>query len=119
MGRVNSEDAQIRNPTLHRTKHTWGSITATGTVTLSAESPDIIDFNCNGSARNLVLPADSVDLRGRVFHIYNSSGTAVAITVQQSDGSTTVISIAQGKAGKVWLTGNSAGTFLWRGMLGA
>jgi phosphoribosylamine-glycine ligase len=119
MGRVNSEDARIINPTIHREKHTTGVFTATGNVTLTAESPDIIDFNCNGSARNLVLPANAADLGGRVFRIYNSSPTAVSITVQQSDAATTVITIAQGKAGEVWLSPNYLGTVLWRGLLGA
>lgn len=119
MSRLNLEDSRATNMTNHRTKYTWGAFTASGNVTLTAESPDLIDFNCNGSARNLVMPAAAADLYGRVFRIFNSSPTAVAITVQQSDAATTVIAIAQGKAGMVWLSGNYLGTYLWRGMLGS
>jgi hypothetical protein len=119
MGRELSEDAQIRNPVIHRVKHTWGAQTLTGTLTLTAESPDILDLDPGGASRNVVLPADAADLRGRKFYIYNSADAAENLVIKQSDGSTTVITIAQGKAGEVWLSGNVSGTFLWRGLLGS
>ncbi|MBK8123874.1 MAG: hypothetical protein IPK54_10055 [Dokdonella sp.] len=119
MSRSMIEDADVRNPLIHRERHTWGAKTLTGTLTLTEEEADVLDLDPGGASRNVVLPADAVGLRGRVFYIYNSADAAENLVMKQSDGSTTVITIGQGKAGIVWLSGNVSGTFLWRGLLGS
>lgn len=119
MARSMVEDSDVRNPLIHRERHTWGAKTLTAALTLTEEDADILDLDPGGASRNVTLPADSAGLRGRVFRIYNSADAAENLVMKQSDGSTTVITIAQGKSGMVWLSGNVSGTFLWRGLLGS
>lgn len=89
-------------------------ITSATTITLAADSP-VSNFVTLTVASNLVLPdPTAAGMKGRMFLIFNLSATALSITVKQVDGSTTVITIAQNKAGLVTNNG-----LLWYGLLGS
>ena len=113
------EDARVENPLIQGEKHTQGAQTLTGAYTVTGAMPDILELDPGGASRNVTLPADAVGLRGRVFYIFNSADAAENLVMKQSDGSTTVITIGQGKAGLVWLSRLVDGTYLWRGLLGS
>ena len=77
--------------------------------TLVANDASLQPLDCGGSARNLVMPAGDGTQGGRCM-IINSSDAAEAITVQQSDASTTVLVIDQNESAEVVCNGQSTTT---------
>lgn len=82
------------------------STTATGTITLNKDSLGVQRINCDGSARNVVMPPEGTSQSYR-FEIVNTSSTAVSITVKASDGSTTVGTITQAAMGFCYCDGTT------------
>lgn len=81
--------------------------TLAGTKTLVHTDDNYQNLDCGGSARIVVLPSGTATLGG-VCHITNASDAAEAITVQQSDASTTVVVIDQNQSATMICTGVSA-----------
>ena len=79
------------------------------TLTLVANDAYHQNLDANGSARNLVMPAGDGTQGGRCM-IINMSDAAEAITVQQSDASTTVLVIDQNESAEVVCNGQSTTT---------
>lgn len=108
------EDARIRNSKIHIEKHTVGLYVLSATLTLTDEDPDILDVDCNGAARNMVLPAIVPSNEGRVYYVKNLTAATYALTVKQSDGSTTLVAIAATGSAIIWNNGST-----WRHLLSA
>ena len=79
------------------------------TLTLVANDAYHQNLDANGSGRKVVLPAGDGTQGGRCM-IINSSDAAEAITVQQSDASTTVLVIDQNESAEVVCNGQSTTT---------
>jgi hypothetical protein len=74
-------------------------------VTLNAKDP-VLQFLALSTAQNVNMPAN---VRGLTYIIVNTSGTAVSITIKDSDTTTTRGTIAQNTAAIV----SSDGTRWW------
>lgn len=59
-------------------------LTASGTVTLDKSYGWIVGVDCNGAARNLLLPASPSE--GMFYRIVNTTASTYAITVKNSAG---------------------------------
>ena len=81
--------------------------TLSGTKTLVANDSYHQNLDAGGSGRTVVLPSGTATQGGRV-HITNASDMAEALTVQQSDASTTVIVIDQNESAELVCNGVSA-----------
>jgi len=81
--------------------------TLTGTKTLTAADAYHQNLDPGGSARTVVLPSGTGTQGGAVL-ITNAADAAEAITVQQSDASTTCIVIDQGESARIECNGVSA-----------
>lgn len=80
--------------------------TMTGTVVLTANDPYYQILDPGGSARELDMPDGSY--QGAECVIVNTADAAEAITVKQSDSSTTVIVIDQNESAKLVCTGSGS-----------
>lgn len=81
------------------------STTASGNITLYADSKRVQRIDCNGSGRNVTLP-DVARCLGYEFFIVNTSSTAVSIVVKNA-GASTIVTVAQNEAGYVWSDGTT------------
>jgi calcineurin-like phosphoesterase len=116
MSRNNVDGVGIRASTLEQTINTGvNRLTSGATINLNADAPMANFVILTGSGQNLVLPDPTLaGMKGRTFYIFNLSASALSITVKQFDGTTTVITIAQNKAGILVNNG-----LLWYGLLGS
>lgn len=114
MGRGLVEEANIRFSRIHGEKHTVGLYVLGATLVLTDEDPDILDIDANGAARNVTLPAITAYNTGRVYYVCNLTAATYAITLKQSDGSTTLLAVAATKHAIVWNNGTT-----WRALAGA
>lgn len=90
------------------------SSTVAGTTTLTVGSNPIqITTATLGGAQNLVLPAEA-ESAGLMFIVVNNAADANNWVVKASNGTTTVVTVAQNKRATVWCDGTT-----WYGMLGA
>ena len=80
--------------------------TMTGTLVLTANDPYFQDLDPGGSARELDLPDGTA--QGQECVVTNTADMAEAITVKQSDSSTTVVVIDQNESAQLICTGASA-----------
>ena len=85
--------------------------TLTGTLTLTAADAYFQTLDPDG-ARTVVLPSGTGTQGGRVM-IQNTADMAEAITVQQSDASTTVVVIDQNESAELTCNGQST-TLGWQ-----
>jgi hypothetical protein len=69
------------------------------------DANQIFTFDCGGSARNLVLPAEANNA-GRVLFISNSSDAAEVLTIQD-DTPATVCTPTQNEDAIVWCDGTN------------
>jgi hypothetical protein len=81
--------------------------TLAGTKTLTAADSYHQNLDPGGSARNLVCPSGT-GTQGGEFFLVNAADAAEAITVQQSDASTTVAVIDQNQSAHFVCNGVSA-----------
>lgn len=89
------------------------TLSAARTLTFDEiERYNAVAFDCNGAARNLVLPAEEV-CEGVYLHVRNTTAATHALTVQ-NDAAGTVIAIPAAKGAIVWCDGTS-----WHNILGA
>lgn len=81
--------------------------TLSGTRTLLDVDTPIQRFDCNGSARTVLMPVgDTTD--NHQFWIVNASGAGEVITVKTNDGVTTLSAIADGDSGLFIPDGNGS-----------
>ena len=78
-------------------------------LVLAADDAYLQTLDCGGGARTIVMPAGDGTQGGRCM-IINMSDAAEAITVQQSDASTTVLVIDQNESAEVVCNGQSTTT---------
>lgn len=95
----------------HARKEAVGIFTATGTVTLTAQSRNVLRIDPGGAGRTVLLPPEQVGLE---FWIYNAADAAETLTVKEDSNSTTIGSVAQNQGGHYWCDGTDwqrVGTF--------
>ena len=119
MSSLNIENANMYNNAHTRFKGSVGVITLAAAYTITADHPMILRIDPGGAARDVTLPATGLSTRGLVFVIFNDADAAENLVLKQSNGSTTVITIGQGKAGIVFNDGSASATTSWMGLLGS
>lgn len=115
----NIENAIVHNSVHSQFKFDHSAITLSGDITLLDGHATVLQLDANGAARNVTLPATSRANKGRVFIIYNTAAAANSLTVKQSNGSTTVLTVAQGKCAMFMNDGSGSATASWFGLLGS
>lgn len=88
------------------------AISASGTLTLTANSPRIQDLSGAAAGYSVVLPDATTMIKGDGFHIHNRSSSV--ITVKKSDGST-LFNVGQTTIAYITLVGNSSAAGDWNG----
>jgi len=111
VSRVNDTDLE-GNRVTKKFKFNPAIRTLTGAVTLTADDSTMQSMNANGSARVITLPSLATS-EGLMFVIFNTSPTAVALTVNDA-AAALVASVAQGKCGIFFCDG-----VVWRCCLGS
>lgn len=81
------------------------SRTLSGTLTLTTADARVQVLDPGGAGRNVVLPAEASMAGAGPFIIVNAADAAETLTVQDNDGSTTVLTIAQNFGAKFYSTG--------------
>lgn len=119
MSSLNIENAVVHNSVHSQFKLDQSTIVLAGTATILDGHATILRIDPGGAGRNVVMPATTRANKGRCFVIFNDADAAETLTVKQSDGSTTVIAIAQGKCGLVFNDGSGSTTASWMGLLGS
>lgn len=119
MSSINVENAIVHNSVHSQFKFDQATIALSGAATILDGHATLLRIDPNGAARNVTLPATTRANKGRVFIIWNDADAAENLVVKQSDGSTTVKTIAQGGCGIFFNDGSGSTTTSWMGLLGA
>lgn len=119
MSTMNLENAQLFNVLANALKLESATRVLAGATTLVDADATIQRLDPGGAARDVTLPATTRANRGRVFIIFNDADAAENLVMKQSNGSTTVITIGQGKCGIVFNDGSGSATASWMGLLGS
>ena len=85
--------------------------TLAGTKTIGDADGQILKLDPNGSARDVLLPAEgNVDPAGRMYAIVNAADAAENLVVKDDSGTDTIATISQNEAALVYNVGTSGGT---------
>jgi hypothetical protein len=87
-----------------------------GTITLASNAASMQFLDANGAVRTVNLPSNS--LKGKYIKIFNPAGAAFGLTVKDNTSTTTVATVAQGKAAEFWCNGDGT-VNAWKVFAGA
>jgi hypothetical protein len=92
-------------------KELVGIMTATGGITLTAQSRNVLRIDPGGAARTLLLPPEAV---GLWFVIINAADAAETITLKDDSNTDTIGTVTEDQGGFYWCDGTAwqrGGTF--------
>lgn len=118
MSRTDKEGVLIRQSVIAEANVLQSNIQVLSAgLVLSINSPPLQFLDANGAARNVDMPNNTT--KGAWYLITNTAAAAFALTVRDSTGVNTIVTVAQGKSALVFCNGSGIAASAWRTLLGA